>query len=280
MTRVYRGVLFNEECRFYLGDFTELLNEVNQKTTYSPTAIAALGRSLMITSILGLMEKDGTKVTTIIDGQGPIGKVICNANSKGEVKAKVSNPLVNPQKINDTKLNVGAAVGANGGIRVIKDLNLKEPFITETPLISGEIGIDYANYFVSSEQIPTAIAVGVLVDKDHSIKNASCLIVQAMPEASEETLVKLETFFASLTSISDVMHTTAPKDFLEDNFKNEYEILSEENVSFQCDCSYDKFKNALKLLPVSDIIELKQEEEVECTCDFCYKVYNIKSEEL
>ncbi len=280
MSKIYTGTLFNNECRFFLTDSTKVIEEVNQMNTYSPTAIAALGRSMMITNILGVMQKDDAKVSTIINGGGEIGNIVCTADTNGNVKGKVSNPLVNPPKINDYKLNVGAAVGNNGFLRVIKDLNLKDPFVGEVGLVSGEIGIDYANYFVQSEQIPTAVAVGVLVDKDHSIKNASCFIVQLLPDASEETLTKVENFFKNITGISEMMIDKTEEDFLEEFFPGEYVILKNIPNQFSCDCSYDRYLDALKLLPPADIIELKQDPNVECTCDFCFKKYNIESKFL
>ncbi|MFV0287842.1 MAG: Hsp33 family molecular chaperone HslO [Mycoplasmatales bacterium] len=280
MSNIYRGTLFNDQCRFYLGDCTELIEQVNQQTTFSPTAIAALGRSLMITNILGLMQKDDAKVSTIINGHGPLGTIIATADSQGNIKAKVTNPLASAPKVSNKKLDVGTCVGKNGFLRVIKDLNMKEPFVSEIPLVSGEIGIDYATYFTQSEQVPTAVAVGVLVDKDHSIKNASVFIVQLMPDCSEEAINKLETFFNSLTGLSEIMSTRTPSQFLEEFFHNDYAILQTIKTNLVCDCSYDKFLEALKMLPPADIIELKQDKEVECICDFCYKKYLIQSEEL
>ncbi len=275
MSKVYRGMMFNDECRFYLSDYTDLIQEINSKHVYSPTAIAALGRTTMVTSILGLMGKDDTKVSTIIKGGGPIGTIIATADSKGNIKSKVSNPLVDVPKISDTKLNVGAAVGNEGFLRVIKDLNVKDPFVSEIPIQSGEIGIDFAYYFTKSEQIPTALAVGVLVDKDHSIKNASLFLVQLMPNASEESIVKLENFFNGLSNISSAMLDTTEEEFLEENFKGDYRVLETLDVKFECDCSEEKFVNAIKLLSPADIIDIKKDKVINCKCDFCYKEYDI-----
>ncbi len=275
MSKVYRGMMFNDECRFYLSDYTDLIQEINSKHVYSPTAIAALGRTTMVTSILGLMGKDDTKVSTIIKGGGPIGTIIATADSKGKIKSKVSNPLVDVPKISDTKLNVGAAVGNEGFLRVIKDLNVKDPFVSEVPIQSGEIGIDFAYYFTKSEQIPTALAVGVLVDKDHSIKNASLFLVQLMPNASEESIVKLENFFNGLSNISSAMLETTEEEFLEENFKGDYRVLETLDVKYECDCSEEKFVDAIRLLSPADIIDIKKDKVINCKCDFCYKEYDI-----
>lgn len=280
MAKVYRGMMFNDECRFYISDMTELVEEINQKTIYSPTAIAALGRSTMISSILGLMEKDGAKVSTIINGNGPIGSIIVTANSEGKVKSKVSNPLANVEKISDTKLDVGSAVGVDGTLRVIKDLNLKDPFVTEVPLQNGEIGLDYAYYFTSSEQIPTAVSVGVLINKDHSIQNASVFIAQLLPNASEECINNLENYFSKGEYISSALSEKTVEEFLESNFKNEYKVLEEKEVVYECDCSEDKFVSAIRLLPAKDIIDIKKDDEINCKCDFCYKEYDIKTDKI
>ncbi len=280
MSKVYRGMLFNDECRFYLSDATDLIQKINENHTYSPTAIAALGRTTMITSILGLMGKDDTKVSTIIKGGGPIGTIIATADSNGNVKSKVSNPLVDVKKISDTKLNVGKAVGKDGFLRVIKDLNVKDPFVSEVPIQSGEIGIDFAYYFSKSEQIPTALAVGVLVDKDHSIKNSSIFLVQLMPNASEETIIKLENFFNNLSNISSIMSEVNEEEFLENNFKDDYRILETLEINYKCDCSEDKFVNAIKLLSPADIIDIKKDKEINCKCDFCYKEYDIDTSKI
>ncbi len=275
MSKVYRGTLFNDECRFYLGDYTDLIQQINKNHLYSPTATAALGRTTMVTSVLGLMGKDDTKVSTIIKGGGPIGTIIATADSNGNIKSKVSNPLVDVPKLSDTKLNVGAAVGNEGFLRVIKDLNVKDPFVSEVPIQSGEIGIDFAYYFTKSEQIPTALGVGVLVDKDHSIKNASLFLVQLMPNASEDSIIKLENFFNGLTNISSEMSNKNEEEFLEEHFKDDYRVLEIKDVNFKCDCSEEKFIDAIKLLSPADIIDIKKDKTINCKCDFCYKEYDI-----
>lgn len=280
MSTIYRGTLLNDECRFYLTNATELIEEINQKTTYSPTAIAALGRSIMITSVLGIMQKDKAKITTIMDGQGPLGQIVVNADTVGNIKGRVGNSIADVPKISDTKLNVGGAVGTKGYLRVIKDLNLKDPFVSEIPIQNGEIGQDYAYYFSASEQVPTAISVGVLVDKDHSIKNAGLFLVQLMPGATEETITKLEKIFSKLKHISQELEKKTEEEFLNKYFSNDYQILEKINNQFKCDCSEEKFETAIKLLPPSDIIDIKKDTEIECICDFCYKKYDIPTKGL
>lgn len=277
MINVINGTLFNGQFKFYLLDGTNLVQEIKNYKEYSPTAIAALGRTTMIASIMGLMLKGNDKLTVSIKGDGEIGEILVTSNAMGEVKGKVLRPEATVPKINDTKLNVGELVGKNGFLRVVKDLGLKEPFISEVPLISGEIAEDFAYYFSASEQIPTAIASGVLIGRDQNIENAGCLIVQAMPEADDENLKKLEEFFSNFTSISN---EKCDYTFLKKFFSNEYNILAEKKVKIICECEYNKFLRAIQMLPVSDIIDLKKDKTIECICDFCSKKYEIITEDL
>lgn len=280
MNKVLRGTLFEDQCNFFLLDATELIQELKDQRNYSPTAIAALGRSTMITAIMGISGKDDQKVSTVINGGGAIGSIIVTANAKGEVKGKVTNSEPTVPKVSNTKLNVGALVGVDGFLTVTKDLGMREPFSSSTPLRSGEIAEDYTHYFASSEQVPTAIAAGVLVDLDQTIKNASCFVVQLLPDASEEAITKLETFFEENKSITHILNETTAEEFLETNFKDEYKVLKEEEIVFKCNCSKEKFISGIQLLEPKEILEIKQDQEIECICEFCHKKYLIKAEEI
>lgn len=280
MNNVSRGTLFNDQCVFYLLDGTKLIQEIKDQRTYSNTAIAALGRSTMISAIIGLQGKDDTKISTIINGGGSIGSIIVTANAQGEIKAKVTNPEADASKLSETKLNVGKIVGTNGSLNVSKDLGLKEPFNSSVALQTGEIAEDYAYYFTVSEQIPTAIAAGVLINKDRSIKNASCFLVQLLPNASQEAITKLENFFTKNTHITSMMGDVSHESFLETHFQNEYQILKQSTVKFKCTCSKEKFVSGLKLLEPKDIIDIKKDKTIECICDFCQTKYNIATEEI
>lgn len=277
---VKRGLLYNDECRFYLVNGTNLIQEISEKTEYSKTAIAALGRSTMISAIIGLTLKNNEKVSTIIDGGGTIGQIIVTADANGKLKAKVSNPKADIENLSKAKLNVGGIVGTNGSLRVIKDLGMKDPFVSDVPLISGEIAEDYTYYFTVSEQIPTAIAAGVLINPDNTIANASALIIQLMPGASEETIEKVENTFKKLVNISKQLNEETEEEFLNNYFNNDYKILEEIKLEFSCDCSEEKFKTAIQMLSPKDLLEIKSEPEIECVCDFCHKKYFIQTNEL
>lgn len=281
MAKVLRGTAYNGEATFYLMDGTNLIQEIKDQRLYTPTAIAALGRSTMLTTILGLMTKDGASVTTVLDGGGAAGKIIVKATSDGKVKAKIDNSQVEAPKLSDTKLNVHGIVGTEGYLRVIKDLNMRDAFTSEVPIQTGEIAEDYAYYFARSEQIPTAVAAGVLVDRDQTIKNASSLVVQLAPGASEETITKLEGLFGKLTNISDELSEQSLEQFLNNKFDGDYQILGEEDIVFECGCSGERFLEALRMLGSDEIVRIKTEDkEIETVCDFCFSKYNIKTEEI
>ena len=173
-------------------DSTDIVNRAQKIHMTSPVATAALGRTLSITAIMGSMLKgEADSVTVLIKGDGPLGGIVCVADGKGMVKGYVHQPLVDlPLKPNG-KLDVSGAVG-KGSLSISKDLGLKEPYLGQVPLVTGEIAEDFTYYFAKSEQTPTAVALGVLVDRDYSVKCAGGLLVQLMPDADDETIGLVE----------------------------------------------------------------------------------------
>lgn len=276
---VIQGLGFNNQVRFFIADTTKLVEELNQINEPSPVVLAALGRSVTITGLMGLMLKGDDKLSTTISGDGPIGKIITVANAKGELKATVANPRVDIPLKENGKLDVSGAVGI-GTLQVVKDLGLKEPFVGQTELISGEIAEDYAYYFSVSEQVPTAISAGVLVDVDYSVKSAGGLIVQLLPEAKEDVIEKLEQVFLNLPPMTSLLQVNNLEEILQIVFADDYHILLETSLQHVCDCSYEKFEDGIRMLSPSDIIEIKQEEYAEIICNFCHKQYQISTKNL
>ncbi len=274
-----QGTGFDNQVRFFITNSTEVVEELNQINNASPVAIAALGRSATITSLMGLMLKRDEKISTTINGDGQVGKIICSANSSGNIKATTANPNVNIPLKENGKLDVSTAVG-NGFLQVVKDQGLKEPFVGQTELISGEIAEDYAYYFMKSEQIPTAISAGVLVDVDYTIKAAGAIIVQLMPNASDAVIDRLEYVFSDLKPITTLLQTYSLEQILDAVFDRNFKVLSKHNITMKCDCSYEKFENGIKMLSPADIIEVKQDEFAEVICNFCHKKYSIKTENI
>ncbi len=274
-----QGLGFGGQVRFFITDSKQLVEELNQINKTSPVAAAALGRSVTITSLMGLMLKGDEKLSTTINGDGPVGKIIAVANGKGEVKATIANPHVDIPLKENGKLDVSTAVG-NGYLQVVKDQGLKEPFVGQTELVSGEVAEDYAYYFMKSEQLPTAISAGVLVDVDYTIKAAGALIVQLLPDATEEVITALEHVFTDLKPMTTLLQSFDLEQILDAVFDGDFEVLQETNVKMVCDCSYEKFEDGIRMLSPKDIIEVKQDEFAEVTCNFCHKEYKIETKNL
>ncbi len=273
--RVLNGLGFNDEVRFFIVDSKELVEELRQKNDTTPVCSAALGRSATITAIMGLMLKPKQNVTTILEGDGPAGQIISIANSHGEIRATMNNPHVDIPLKATGKLDVSGAVGTTGSLRVIKDLNMKEPFVGSSAIISGEIAEDYTYYFTVSEQIPTAISAGVLVDTDYSIKTAGALIIQLLPHATEDTISKLEASFTKLKPMTTMLLEDSLEDILTKTFGTDYRVLETKNVEYKCTCSEEKYIEGIRLLAPTEIKEIKEDETVECICNFCRTKYNI-----
>ncbi len=278
--KVLNGLAFNDEVRFFIIDSKELVEELRQKNQTTPVCSAVIGRSATITAIMGLMLKGKQNVTTILEGDGPAGQIISIANSEGEVRATMNNPHVDiPLKANG-KLDVSGAVGKNGSLRVIKDLNMKEPFVGSSAIISGEIAEDYTYYFSVSEQVPTAISAGVLVDVDYTIKTAGALVIQLLPHASEATINKLEANFTALKPMTTMLLDMSLEEILKTTFAEDYRILETKNVEYKCTCSEEKYIEGIRLLDPKEISEIKTEPTVECVCNFCRTKYQIATDKI
>ena len=186
--RVISGLALNNEVRFYLTDSTNLIKEVAEKNNTLPIATIALGKAISITGLMGLMLKGDQELTTMIEGDGPLGKIISIANAVGETRAIVTNPQAEAEF---DGISVKDAVGEIGNIKVIKDLKMKEPFVSETSIISGDVGPDFTYYFSYSEQTPTAISSSVIFNEQLEVEKGGALIVQLLPNASDAVASQL-----------------------------------------------------------------------------------------
>lgn len=264
---------------------TNLVEEARKIHDLSPTATAALGRLLTITSLLGkeLKDSEGT-ITTQVKGNGPIGTMIAVSNNKGVVKGYVSNPRIDiPLNPENGKLNVGEAVGKQGMIYIIKDIGLKEPYIGMTPIVSGEIAEDFTHYFATSEQTPTVVALGVLVDKN-GVKAAGGYLITLMPDAGDEEIAKIEDALKNADSISKMLDDG--KDLVEiaEMVTGDSHILYFENddaPKYECNCSKEKMEKALISIGEKDLKDLIEKDgQAELVCHFCNKKYLFSKEEL
>ncbi|MCI9026731.1 MAG: Hsp33 family molecular chaperone HslO [Lawsonibacter sp.] len=249
-----------------------------------PMGTAALGRTLMGASLMGDMLKEERGALTLqIKGGGPLGTILAVSDWEGNVRGYVQNPQVELMEQRPGKLDVGRAVGMDGTLTVIKDIGLKEPYVGSIGLFSGEIADDLAMYFVESEQIPTACALGVLVGLDQSVTAAGGYIIQLLPGADEDMITKIETGVRSMGSVSSALAEgldgegllwAVLKDF-------DLEILEKHPVEYRCYCSRDRVSRALISMGRKDLTELIQEQgQAELTCQFCDQVYHFSKSEL
>ena len=281
MDKLSRGTALNGNVRVFCCNTTKLVQEATDRHQLYPTAAAALGRTLSVACIMGSMLKDKKeKLEIIIDGNGPIGQVVVDGYYDGSVRGYVDNPNVQYEKENH-KLDVGKAVGTDGLLRVVKDLSMKRPFISEVPLQSGEIGDDFAYYFAESEQTNSAVSVGVLVEKDCSIKSAGALIIQMMPSAVETDIQIVENIVSHLKPISQIIDEMQDPTEIVKAIFSDYEELETRELKFQCECSRAKFAYVLSKLPPKDLkVMIEEDHGCEVACKFCGKKYQYSEETL
>lgn len=284
MSYILRGTSKNNGIRIFAANTTKLVEDARKIHNTSPVASAALGRTLTASSIMGIMMKgDNDKLTLSINGKGPIGTVVCVADSKGTVKGYVSNPSVELPLREDGKLNVGEAVGINGLITVIKDLGMKEPYTGQYPLTNGEIAEDLTAYYAYSEQQPSAIALGVLVDVDYTIKAAGGFIVQLMPEAEDKDIEILERNIAQIKSVSHLIDDgNTPEDLINIVLKDLEPLIYEKiPVKYKCDCSRDRIEKALISIGKNDLDTIiNEDKQAELSCHFCNTLYHFNEDQL
>lgn len=283
--KIIRCLAYNGKVNIRCINSTNIVEEARKIHDLSPTATATLGRVLTITSLMGkeMKEEKGT-ITTQIKGNGPIGNITAVSDNNGNVKGYVSNPQLElPLNPLNGKINVGEAVGNKGMIYIIKDIGLKEPYIGMTPIISGEIAEDFTNYFATSEQTPTVVALGVLVNKD-GVKSAGGYLITLMPDAGEEEIQKIEQALKNADSISKML--SDGKELVEiaeevTGDKNLMYFEDDDIPKYECNCSKEKIERSLISLgreELCDIIE--KDKKAELICHFCNKKYLFTEDEL
>ena len=279
---IVRASAANAQIRAFAAVTTELTEEARKRHETSPVATAALGRLLTGVAMMGSMMKNETDMLTLqVRGDGPLGGITVTADSKGDVKGYVNNPdVMLPPK--NGKLDVGGAVGI-GLLNVIKDMGLKEPYVGQVALQTSEIAEDLTYYFATSEQVPSAVGLGVLMNKDNTVRQAGGFIVQVMPFAEEATIAKLEENVQKIQSVTTLLeqgHT--PESLLEqvlDGF--DIEINDTIPTEFYCNCSKSRVERALISIGRKELNELIQEgKDVELNCHFCNQNYVFSVEEL
>lgn len=273
----------NGTVRAYAIQSTELAEEARRRQDTWSTATAALGRTITIATMMGAMLKGEDKITIKIEGDGPTGPIVADANARGEARAYITNPHVDFDLNEHGKLDVSRAVGTNGYLSIVKDLGLKEHFTGQVPIVSGEISEDFTYYFASSEQVPTSVGAGVLVNPDQSVLAAGGFIIQVMPGTSNQTIDYLEKRINSIPAISTLIEGgKQPEDILVEIFgKEDVNVLDKVPVSFVCTCSIERIKNAITSLADEELTQMIEiDEGAEATCHFCNEQYVITKEEL
>jgi len=275
---------YDQTVRIYVASSTNLVEKARRLHDLWPTAAAALGRLLTVSAMMGLMYKGNERITIRIKGDGPLGSMLVEANTKGEVRGELKNPHVYLQHDNGpkkNKLNVGAAVG-KGFLHVTKDLGMKKYFTSSSELQTGEIGEDFTYYFALSEQTPSSVGVGVLVNVDYTVLASGGYLLQLMPNASEEAITYLETLIPTLPPMSTLIkEDKTPEEILTLLSNGTEEILKRKSISYACHCSKDGFSKSLSALDEETMdILIKEDGEAEIECHFCHNKYLFSKDEL
>lgn len=272
----------HERVRAIAAVTTDLVHEATKLHQTTPVASAALGRALTAAAMMGSMLKnEGETVSLQLKGNGPLQTVFAMSDPAARVRGYVGNPLVDVPKRPDGKLNVGAAVGREGLLCVVRNNPAGDPYVGQVPLVSGEIGDDLTLYYARSEQLPTAVGLGVLVDVDYSIKAAGGFIVSLLPGAEEETIQRIEQGVASIPSITDFLSGGMDCDQLLHKLLPDIELAEMEQMTptYFCPCDRERMERGLLSLGAEELDKLIQEQgHAELVCHFCNRQYDISRE--
>lgn len=277
-----RGIAWGGGLRAIAARTTRLVCELQRRHGAYPTATAALGRAATAGAMMGAMLKGEEKLTVQVKGDGPLGQIVIDANAKGEVRGYVDNPQVHLPANEQGKLDVAGAVGRSGFIHILKDLGLKEPYRGSVPIISGELGEDFTYYFASSEQTPSAVGLGVLVDADGSVRHAGGFILQLMPGVEEKAIDRLEQRLREMPHLTVLLDRgETPESILRYLADEDVQILDRMPVVFKCKCSRERVERTLVSMGEEELQALIEEDgRAEVTCHFCNSAYAFDRSEL
>lgn len=284
MGYILRAIDETETIKISAAITTDVVEEAAKIHKLSKTTSAALGRVLTAAAIIGSWQKnEKDSITLSINGNGPAGKIVATCKNDGYVKGYVTNPMADlPTRETDGKIDVAGIVG-EGNLTLVMDTGMKKPYTGTVNLTTGEIAEDLAVYFLQSDQVPSAVGLGVLVDVDYSIKAAGGFIIQLMPDATEEQISKLEDNLKSLPSVTSILdeYHDAEK-LIEILMKDiDFKILEKREVSYKCNCSREKVEDAIISVGPREIEEiLKEDKKAEVSCYFCDKVYDFDESDL
>jgi len=276
-----KAYAYGGTVRVYGACTTNLVEEARIIHDTFPAATAAFGRVLTAAVIMGAMYKEDQTLTIRIDGGGPIGGIVVTTNASGEVRGYVGNPHVHGST-NDGKLAVGFVVGSNGFIHVTKNLNVRNIFTSSAELQTGEIAEDFTYYFSMSEQIPSAVGLGVLVETDNSVLSAGGFILQVMPGAKSETLDEIEANIKAMKPVSELIRSGhTPEMIVNEITRGKHELVERLDLNYRCDCTRERFSAGLASLGRTELEAMIAEDRpIETVCHFCNKKYMFAVDEL
>lgn len=283
MDRIIRATAADGFVKMAVVTARDCVERARRIHSLSPTACAALGRTLCAASLMGdMLKEERASLTIRINGGGPAGSIVAVSDSGGNVRGYIENPTLQLPLRGDGKLDVGRAVGRDGMVTVSRDLGLKEPYIGSTALVSGEIAEDITAYLTESEQVPSACALGVLVDTDRSIKAAGGFIVQLMPGADEELISRLEENIFMMDQLTTVLDEDGAEEVFAQVLKGlEHHIVGQKEMEYRCYCSRERVVEALRSVGEEELRDMAAEgRDISVGCQFCDKVYSFAPQEL
>lgn len=278
-----KALAYEGLVRAYAVNSTELVAEAVRRQKTLPTASAALGRALTAGAMMGLMLKGDEKLTIKIEGGGPIGAIIIDSNARGEARGYVTNPNVHFELNAKGKLDVARAVGTSGQLSIVKDIGMRDYFTGSVPLVSGELGEDFTYYFAASEQIPSSVGLGVLVNPNGSILAAGGFIIQLMPGAGDDIIGEIEKRIQSIPPVSKMIESgMSPEEMIYRLVGNDgTRFIDKVDVKFSCNCSKERISNALISLGKDEIIDMIETDGGATTrCHFCNETYQFSVTDL
>ena len=283
MDRIIRATAGDGFIKMAVITARDMAERARQIHSCSPTACAALGRSLCAASLMGdMLKEENATLTLRINGGGPLGSVVAVSDSHGNTRGYVDNPAVELPLRGDGKLDVGKAVGRDGMLTVSRDLGLREPYIGSTQLVSGEIAEDVTAYLLESEQVPSACALGVLIDTDLSVKAAGGFIVQLMPGAGDDVISKLEDNIFMMDQLTTVLSEDGEMELFRQVLRGfEYHEVGEAPVEYRCYCSRERVEAAVRCIDRADVENMIRDgQDISVSCQFCDKTYSFTPAEL
>lgn len=280
MDKMLIATMYDDTVRMYVSHTTNLVRKAHKLHGTYQSSIAALGRTLTVTSMMGAMLKDKQSLAVSINCTGPIKKIVAESDTTGNVVGYCGNPGIYLKNNKDGKINVRDAVG-EGTLTVTTDLKLKEPFTSSVELIDGELAMDFTYYFTQSMQTPSSVSLGVLMSEDNQVLVSGGFIVQIMPDCTDETITKLENILKDIKPMTTLMTDGLSCEDILNMFDENHKLLDTKEIDFVCSCSKKRFKKGLRTLSVETLEDfLNNEKNIVTKCQYCGAEYEIEEKEL